>query len=116
MNEHWSSQIRILRLSCGLFPVSRRVHDATENGKREREQGQKQKKGLTFFDTGIVLQLIALGAVTQQVPRREDTAGHSLWTPAAFAVVGLGQAQKTAWTGHAGVASWRGDSQPQHGG
>lgn len=49
--------------------------------------------GVLFFDTGVVLPLIALRAVTHQVPRGEDTAGHTFWTPAAFAVVGLREAQ-----------------------
>lgn len=51
------------------------------------------KTGVLFFDTGVVLPLIALRAVTHQVPRGEDTAGHTFGAPAAFAVVGLREAQ-----------------------
>lgn len=51
------------------------------------------KTGVLFFDTGVVLPLIALRAVTHQVPRGEDTAAHTFWTPAAFAVVGFREAQ-----------------------
>lgn len=51
------------------------------------------KTGVLFFDTGVVLPLVALRAVTHQVPRGEDTAGQAFWTPAAFAVVGLREAQ-----------------------
>lgn len=52
-----------------------------------------EETSVLFFDTGVVPQLIALRALTHQVPRWEDTAGHTLWTPAALTVVGLRQAE-----------------------
>ena len=66
-------------------------------------------KGRTFFDTRLVLQLIAVRTLTHQVPGREDAAGHTLWTPAAPSVVGLGQTQQAARPGRTGGASWKGD-------
>jgi len=63
--------------------------------------------GVLFSDAGVVLPLVALRALTHQVPGREDAAGHTLWTPAAFTVVGPGQAEQAAWPGHAGIASSR---------
>lgn len=54
------------------------------------------KTRVLFFDTGVVLPLKALRAVTHQVPSGEDTAGHTFWTPAAFAVVGLRETQQAA--------------------
>ena len=71
--------------------------------------GRKGRRGRTFFDTRVVLQLVAVRALAHQVPGREDTAGHAVWTPAAPAAVGLGQAQQTARPRCTGVASWRGD-------
>lgn len=65
----------------------------------------RKKKGHTFFDTGVVPQLIPLRALTHQVPGWQDTAGYTLWTPAALTAVGLGQAQQAAWPGHTGIAS-----------
>lgn len=65
----------------------------------------EKKKGHTFFDTGVIPQLIPLRALTHQVPGWQDTAGYALWTPAALTAVGLGQAQQAAWPGHTGIAS-----------
>lgn len=77
--------------------------------------GRKGRRGHTFFDTRVVLLLVAMGALAHQVPRREDTAGHTVWTPAAPAAVGLGQAQQAARPGRTGIASWRGDRRQQPG-
>lgn len=63
--------------------------------------------GILFFDTRVVLQLIALRALAHQVPGREDAARNTIWTPAGSSVVGLGQAQQAARPGHTGVASRR---------
>lgn len=63
------------------------------------------KTGVLFFDTCIVFPLIAPRAVTYQVPRGEDTAGHTFWTPAASAVVGLGETQEAAGLRDTGIAS-----------
>lgn len=66
-------------------------------------------KRRTFFDTRAVLQLIAVRTLTHQVPGREGAAGHTVWTPAASSVVGLGQTQQAARPGCTGGASWKGD-------
>lgn len=71
--------------------------------------GRKGRRRHTFFDTRVVLLLVARRALAHQVSGREDTAGHTVWTPAAPAAVGLGQAQQAARPGHTGIASWRGD-------
>lgn len=73
-----------------------------------REGGECGKeRGHTFFDTRVVLPLVALRAVTHQVSRGEDTAAHPFWTPAASAVVGLRETQQAAGLRYTGIASWR---------
>ena len=80
-------------------------------GKQNREGGKEdsrqKEKGRTFFDAGVVPQLIAPRALTPQVARGQDSAGYALWTPAAPVAFSPGQAQQAAWLGHTGVASCR---------
>lgn len=101
--------------TLGIFSNTRERRALAE--KREKGGGARageEGKGGTFFDTGVVPQLIACRALTPQVPRWQDSAGHALWTPAALTVVGGGQAQQAARPGHTGVASWRESTEPQH--
>lgn len=83
-----------------LFPVGtfhelRKIGEQTalaEERKTGGESSGQKERGRTFFDAGVIPQLIAPRALTPQVARGQDSAGHTLWTPAAPALVGPGQA------------------------